>query len=395
MEFLCGCYLALPLQKRFRNSLIFINSKEECETTVLPPRNSVIAFVPAHNEANVIRSTVESILAQTCKVDVVVINDNSTDDTASIVQSIAATNNRVSLIETVDNKYKKSGALNTAYQNIDLEPYDYVLSVDGDTVIAPDLVEQALIEFQLDSMLGAVCSRAGVIKQKTSGFFEKLIYHCQYVEYAEFDRSRIGQSTGIKVAHGMCTVYKVEAIKVVMERRRATGKLDCTVYDVHNITEDYELTVTLKELGYHVAAGFGMYAWTSVPLKLSDLWKQRVRWLRGGLDTLWEHGWNKSTRKDILNAKLFWIMLLFQSILLTYTLMDIRNGVFYFNKMIMLVMGIMYVDCVYTLRYVQTPKKLDYLVRITFIPQMLYAWFTIAQQIYAYYLFLFKPNQEW
>ena len=76
--------------------------------TVLPPQNNVIAFVPAHNEANVIRSTVESILGQTCKVDVVVINDNSTDNTANIVKNIAKTNPRVRLIETVNNKYKKS-----------------------------------------------------------------------------------------------------------------------------------------------------------------------------------------------------------------------------------------------------------------------------------------------
>lgn len=364
-------------------------------TTVLPPRNNVIAFVPAHNEASVIRSTVESILTQTFKVDVVVISDNSTDDTVSIVKSIAATDDRVSLIETVGNKFKKSGALNAAYQNVGLDSYDYVLSVDGDTVIAPDLVEQALIEFQLDPLLGAVCSRAGVVKQNTNGFFEKLIYHWQYVEYAEFDRSRVSQDRGIKVAHGMCTVYKVEAIKAVMERRKAVGKFDCTLYDVHNITEDYELTVTLKELGYHVAAGFGMYAWTDVPLKLNELWKQRVRWLRGGLDTLWEHGWNRSTRKDILNSGFFWIMLACQALLLYYALSEIITGVYHFNRMFVLVMSIMYVDCVYTLRYVQNPSKWDYLIRMTFIPQLFYAWFTIAQLVYAYYLFLFKPNQEW
>jgi biofilm PGA synthesis N-glycosyltransferase PgaC len=178
-------------------------------------------------------------------------------------------------------------------------------------------------------------------------------------------------------------------------KRKAAGKLDSTVYDVHNITEDYELTITLKELGYHIAAGFGMYAWTYVPLKITNLWRQRVRWLRGGLDTLWEHGWNRSTRKDILKAGLFWIMLLFQGILLFYAIIDIINGVFCFNNTLLLVMVIMYLDCVYTLRYIQNPEKWDFIVRFTFIPQLLYAWFIIAQQLYSYYLFIFKPNQEW
>lgn len=363
--------------------------------TISLSQNSIVAFVPAHNEANLIRTTIESLLSQTHKIDIVVINDNSTDDTADIVKSMAVTGNHVTLIETVGNKFKKSGALNTAYQNTDLNRYDYVLSVDADTVVAPDLVEQALIEFQIDPLLGAVCSRAGVIKQATNGFFEKLIYHWQYVEYAEFDRSRIGQDRRIKVAHGMCTVYKMEAIKAVMSKRKAAGKFDSIVYDVHNITEDYELTITLKELGYHIAAGFGMYAWTSVPLKLTDLWRQRVRWLRGGLDTLWEHGWNRSTRKDILKSGFFWIILFFQGILLDYAIMDIVNRVFHLSSMVLLVMSIMYLDCVYTLRYIQNPDKWDFIVRLAFIPQLLYAWFTLAQQLYAYYLFFFKPNQEW
>jgi cellulose synthase/poly-beta-1,6-N-acetylglucosamine synthase-like glycosyltransferase len=364
-------------------------------TSISLSHSNIVTFVPAHNEANVISTTIESLLSQTHETDIVVINDNSTDDTASIVKSIAATNSRVTLIETEGNKFKKSGALNTAYQTINLESYNYVLSVDADTVVAPDMVEQALIEFRLDPQLGAVCSRAGVIKQVTNGFFEKLIYHWQYVEYAEFDRSRIGQDRRIKVAHGMCTMYKVDAIKAVMKRRRATGKLDCTVYDVHNITEDYELTITLKELGYNIAAGFGMYAWTDVPLKLKDLWRQRARWLRGGLDTLWEHGWNRSTRKDILKSGFFWIMMLFHGFLLVYTVMDFTNGVYRLNNIFILVIIIMYVDCIYTLRYIQNPEKWDFLVRLTFIPQMLYVWFTIALQLYAYYLFFFKPNQEW
>lgn len=364
-------------------------------TAISLPQSNIVTFVPAHNEAHVIRTTIESLLSQTQKIDIIVINDNSTDDTASIVRGIAARHNRVTLIETVDNKFRKSGALNTAFQTVDLEQYNYILSVDADTVIAPDLVEQALTEFQLDPRLGAVCSRAGVIKQATHGFFEKLIYHWQYVEYAEFDRSRISQDRKIRVAHGMCTMYKVEAIKAVMSKRKASGKSSSMVYDVYNITEDYELTITLKELGYNVAAGFGMYAWTYVPLKLTELWQQRVRWLRGGLDTLWEHGWNKSTRIDILKTWFFWIMLLFQFSLLNYTIVDIISGNFHLSNMVLFVMCIMYVDCIYSLRYIQCPEKWDIIVRLTFIPQLLYSWFTIAQQLYAYYLFFFKPNQDW
>jgi cellulose synthase/poly-beta-1,6-N-acetylglucosamine synthase-like glycosyltransferase len=358
----------------------------------------VVALVPAHNEEKGIRATIESLLLQThLGVDVLVVSDNSTDNTVAIVRDMAAKESRIMFMETQGNKYRKAGALNAAYRKLGggINKYDFVLVLDADTLIAPDLVEQGLVEFSLDLRLGSVCSRAGVMRQQADSLLAKLLYYQQHVEYAEFDRSRIVQHRRIKVTHGMCAMFKTEAVKAVMARRIEQGKLDCLPYDQYNITEDYELTVTLKECGFNVAVGFGMLAWTEVPLQLSQLWKQRIRWLRGGLDTLWQHGWNSTTRGDILNAWFFWVMLMIQGILVGYALLDVWLGVFSFSRMVLLVMTLMYVDCIYSLRFVQDLNRWDYFVRVTFLPQILYAWFTIAQQLYAYYLFLSKSDQEW
>jgi poly-beta-1,6-N-acetyl-D-glucosamine synthase len=364
----------------------------------LNKKKRILALIPAHNESEFIDRTLMSVINQTySNTDILVVSDNSTDDTVKIVQELMKTYNSINIIETVNNKFKKSGAINAAYKFLGdkLNNYDYILGIDGDTILADDIIEQALIEFDLNNKLGAVCSRAGVAKRTTKNLLEKFIYHCQYVEYAEFDRSRIGQDKSIKVAHGMCTFFKVEAIKDVMKSREAKGDDKYDVYKVTNITEDFELTVTLKELGYDTSAGFGMYAWTDVPLSISELWKQRVRWLRGGLDTLWDHGWNKVTAKYIFEDFLFWIMLFLQTYLLKYAISDIIGGNYHLSKSVLVIMGIMYIDCVYTMRYVQNPQKWDYFVRLTFIPQLLYAWFAIAQHIYAYYLFMVKKSQEW
>jgi cellulose synthase/poly-beta-1,6-N-acetylglucosamine synthase-like glycosyltransferase len=358
----------------------------------------VIALVPAHNEERGIEATIRSLLSQTHPwVDVFVVSDNSTDNTAAIVRNIAASESRVTLMETEGNNFKKAGALNAAYRKLGsrISDYDFILVMDADTLIAPDLIEQGLIEFSLDPKLGSVCSRAGVKRQQTDSLFAKLLYYWQHVEYAEFDRSRIVQHRRIKVTHGMCAMFKTEAIKAVMTRRIEQGKLDCLPYDQYNITEDYEMTVTLKECGFNVAAGYSMLAWTEVPLELGQLWRQRIRWLRGGLDTLWQHGWNSTTWRDILNTWFFWVMLMTQGVLLGYAILDIWLGVFHFSRMVLLVMAMMYVDCVYSLRFVQNITKWDYFVRVAFLPQVLYAWFTIAQQLYAYYLFLSKSDQEW
>jgi poly-beta-1,6-N-acetyl-D-glucosamine synthase len=193
----------------------------------------------------------------------------------------------------------------------------------------------------------------------------------------------------------MCAIYKKEAIEAVRAIHEAADKHD-QVYDEKNITEDYELTICLREAGYNTTIGLGMYAWTEVPLSIKELWNQRIRWLRGGLDTLWQHGWNKATRRDILNTWFFWFMLLFQGTLLSYMIIDIIvTETYHASSLVVLVMGTMYMDCIYRLRYVQKIQKGDCIVRLAFIPQILYSWFIISQQLYAYYLFLFKPNQEW
>ncbi len=358
----------------------------------------VIALVPAHNESEYIEETITSLVNQThSNVDVLVISDNSTDNTVEIAKKVMQIYSNVNVIETIDNKFKKSGALNAAYRFVGerLSDYDYVLTMDGDTILEPDVIEQALIEFSLDDKLGVVCSRAGIKEQKTNTLMEKYLYHCQYVEYADFDRDRIGQDKGIKVAHGMCSVYKVKAIQDVMKRRQARGEGDYCVYKVTNITEDYELTVSIKELGHHSTTGFGMYAWTDVPLTISSLWKQRIRWFRGGIDTLWDHGLNKITAYDIFDHLLFWILFISQFILVAWTIQEIQSGNYHMNHAVYVILGLMYINSVYTLRYVQKPHKLDYLIRIIYIPHVLYTLFTAFQQLYSYYLFMFKPDQEW
>jgi biofilm PGA synthesis N-glycosyltransferase PgaC len=360
-----------------------------------------VVVVPAHDEKKGIIGNLDSLLMQTVKVDILVVSDKSTDGTVELVQDYITSRklDNIRIIETVGNDHKKAGALNQAIRFLIkegvLRNYAYVLCMDADTVLKYDLVEQALIEFGLNPRLGAVCSRAGVIKQQPKGFLSKLVYHLQYTEYAEFDRSRVF-NRHIKVAHGMCSVFKVEALLKVMEYRRTTKNTkECMVYNVHNITEDYELTVTLKRLGYEIATGLGMYAWTDVPEKWGELWKQRIRWLRGGLDTLKEHGWCKATRWDIVNSYFFWVMFLIQSALAYSMFLSIYHGYFMISNSLLLVMGIMYIDNLHVLRYVQKPTKWDILVRVIFLPQLIYAWFAILQQLYSYYLYMFKPNQEW
>lgn len=354
----------------------------------------IVAIIPAHNEEDGIEETLESLNSQTYPVDMLVVIDNSTDKTEEIAKAFAKHNGKVTVIATKNNRKKKSGAINQGVEYLKnqgiFDNYDFLMVMDADTQLKQNLAEEAMQEFSLHSQLGGICSRAEVKNVKTRGLTQGLLYHLQNVEFCEFNRSRTSPHKDIKVLHGMCTVYKTSVLRQVMQERKVHK-----LFDEDNITEDYELTVCIKELGFKVSAGMKMYAWTDVPLSISSLWKQRVRWLRGGLDTLWSHGWNRATWKDIVGLGSFMPMFLGQVALVILALPSIVSGDFMPDNKFWILMTLMYVDSTYTLRYIQNPKLGSVLVRLLFIPQILYAWFTIAQQFWAIVLFALKIEQEW
>lgn len=353
-------------------------------------KRRVLGIVPAHNEEKTVGDTVRSLLNQTYRTDVFVISDNSTDGTVEVARSLG-----VRVAETVGNRNKKSGAMNQAIGQV--TGYDYLIFIDADTILAEDFAEVAIEEFRRDPKLGAVCSRAGIIRPHEMTWWQQALWHLQHVEYADFDTSRIETAKNIKVVHGMAAFYRYDALLRVEEyRRRKWGLPAGQFYDERNITEDYELTVCMKELGYHVTAGMGMMAWTDVPLDFGELWIQRTRWLRGGLDTLFSHGWNRATWRDIVNAGFFWVMLTFHCLLITFIITDLLAGIPYrMSPWTVLVILLLYFDGVYRLKFVQDIEFNDVLVKALFVPMIVYTWFNLAVQLYAYYLALGNVRQGW
>ena len=77
----------------------------------------VSIITPAYNAAEYIAETIESVLAQTYpNWEMLIVNDCSKDNTAEIVQSYAAKDNRIKLINLKQNS-GAAVARNTAIQN--------------------------------------------------------------------------------------------------------------------------------------------------------------------------------------------------------------------------------------------------------------------------------------
>jgi hopene-associated glycosyltransferase HpnB len=117
-----------------------------------PPLRSVVAVVPARDEADVIGGAVTSLLAQDYagRFDIIIVDDHSGDGTAEIARAAAAAvgaGDRVTVIESVPMPTGWTGKLWAMHQGIALAGErhpDYLLLTDADIVHAADNLRRLL-----------------------------------------------------------------------------------------------------------------------------------------------------------------------------------------------------------------------------------------------------------
>ena len=98
----------------------------------------VSIIVPMYNTAGCIARCVKSICAQTYKsIEIILLNDGSTDDTLAVCRALAATDPRIALVDKTN-----TGAADTRNQGIALAHGKYIQFVDSDDWLAPDFTEK-------------------------------------------------------------------------------------------------------------------------------------------------------------------------------------------------------------------------------------------------------------
>ena len=95
----------------------------------------VSIIVPMYNTAGCIARCVKSICAQTYKsIEILLLNDGSTDDTLAVCRALAASDHRIALVDKTN-----TGAADTRNQGIALAHGKYIQFVDSDDWLAPAL----------------------------------------------------------------------------------------------------------------------------------------------------------------------------------------------------------------------------------------------------------------
>jgi poly-beta-1,6-N-acetyl-D-glucosamine synthase len=254
----------------------------------VPPVRTVVVVVPAHNEESSLPGTIASLRLQTTPVGrVIVVADNCTDQTATVATSLGC-----EVVVTVDNSAKKAGALNQVLPTIlaDLEPDDGLLVMDADSQLSERFVQTAVEALGTDPGLGAV---GGVFYGLPGHAVIGQLQRNEYVRYAR-EISRRGAKAVVLTGTG--SLFRVSALRRVAACRGVClpGRPG-NVYDTLALTEDNEMTLALKTLGYGCLSPRDCRVTTEIMPDLASLWRQRIRWQRGALENLRHYGLNQVT----------------------------------------------------------------------------------------------------
>jgi len=248
----------------------------------------ILAVVPAHNEDRTISETIRSLRTQTLPPDrIVVVADNCSDQTAALA---AAAGTEVFVTE--GNQHKKAGALNQALRQLlpGLGHDDAVLVMDADSALVPGFLARAQEVLAADDTVGAV---GGIFVGDTGG---GPVGHLQRNEYARYARDIDRKKGRAMVLSGTATLFRAHVLRQVAATRGAglPGRHG-DLYDTLALTEDNEMTLAIKTLGWRAVSPKECVVVTEVMTRWGDLFRQRLRWQRGAIENLRHYGLNRTT----------------------------------------------------------------------------------------------------
>ncbi len=267
----------------------------------------VTVMVPAHNEETVITNTVENILQMNYEnFDVIVIDDRSTDNTASVIKNLEQKYEKVTaLIRSTDAFPGKSAVLNDAFK---IAKGEAILVFDADATVEPDFLSK-LIPYLEPKDVGAVQARK-VIRNKN----QNLLTRCQNNEYTMDTHFQVGRDSvkGAVELRGNGELIKRQALE------------DINGWNNYTIVDDLDMSTRLHIKGWDVRFCPDAIVYEEGIAYIRPLYRQRRRWLEGTIRRYLEYAGDVLfSKKMSLRASLDMTAYISQFIMPGWFLMEI------------------------------------------------------------------------
>lgn len=236
----------------------------------------VTVMVPAHNESIVLKKTMEALIKfdyPKDRYEIIVVNDNSTDDSAQVLKTIQHNNPSAKIIvintDRVVGGKGKSNALNIA---LSVASGSVIAIYDADNTPEKQALKILVENLMSDDKLGAVIG-----KFRTRNKYASLLTRFVNIETLAYQcMNQAGRYFFFK----LCTIPGTNYVI----RRELIDQMGG--WDVNALAEDTEISFRLYRMGYYIKFIPQAVTWEQEPQKLKQWFKQRTRWVKGNLYVL-------------------------------------------------------------------------------------------------------------
>lgn len=251
----------------------YLDTMKVEDNEVLEEYPFVSVLVPAHNEGKVIEKTAKSLLAfdyPKDKYEIMIINDNSSDNSAEILSDISnefKDRNFIVINTDKTNGGKgKSNALNIGFER---SKGEIIAVYDADNTPEKNALKYLVSTLVKDNSLGAVIGKFRC-RNKEVNLLTKFIN----IETLTFQW--MAQAGRWKLFN-LCTIPGTNFVI----RRSILEEING--WDTKAITEDTELSFRIYRMGYKIKFMPLAVTWEQEPQTLKVWFKQRSRWAKGNI----------------------------------------------------------------------------------------------------------------
>ncbi len=260
--------------------------KFEITSEELSEYPKITVLIPAHNEEKVIGNTVDAIMRSIYpkdKLEVIVINDSSTDRTGEILRERAKKYKNLMILE-IQPPLGAKGKANALNQGLKLASGDYIVVYDADNTPERRAILN-LVRFIINNPnLGAV-----VGKFRTRNRDRSILTRFINIETLSFQwlvQAARNYLWGLATIPGTNFIIRKELLNKIGG------------WKTKSLTEDTELTIRIYQSGYRILWIPYAVTWEQEPEKLKVWFKQRTRWARGNLAVIFTYLKNFFSLRD-------------------------------------------------------------------------------------------------
>jgi biofilm PGA synthesis N-glycosyltransferase PgaC len=270
--FLIGGIAIVPgFMNSFLLCSLFLDKRPERQPLEFYPPLTVL--VAAYNEAASIEDTLKSIDNQYYPggLQVIVINDGSTDGTAGIVRNCQARYSWLTLLDIAQNG-GKANALNRALM---IARHNLVLTVDADSYLYRDSFQSIVERYQQDPTNTRAVAGTVLVRNSRTNWIT-LAQEWDYFHGIAAIKRTQSLFQGTLVAQGAFSLYDRATLVAL------GGWPVC-------VGEDIVLTWAILKAGYRVGHCEDACLFTNAPSSLKQFFRQRRRWARGMVEAFKHH----------------------------------------------------------------------------------------------------------